>query len=103
MNCYALNRFIEACLYFYFLKPEVGLSDRGSDFHFTTKSTFLFSVEKGFKGEVNEYENEAHCAAEDSQDLGQGVSVAGAVIVKRGWPRLRKKWLQVRGQSSTSI
>lgn len=40
-------------------------------------------MERGFKGEVNEYENEAHCAAEDSQDLGQGVSV----IVRRDWPR----------------
>lgn len=38
-------------------------------FIYTTKSTVLFSVEKGFKGEVNECENEAHCAAEDRQDL----------------------------------
>lgn len=79
-----LNRFIEACLYLYVLKLEVGFSDI-----YTTKSTGLFSVEKGFKVEVNEYENETHCAAEDSQDLGQGVS--GAVIVRRDWPRLRKK------------
>lgn len=60
-------------------------------FIYTTKSTLLFSVEKGFKGEVNEYENEAHCAAEDSQGLRQGVSVPGAVIVRRDWPRLRRK------------
>lgn len=49
-------------------------------------------MEKGFKVEVNEYENETHCAAEDSQDLAilkQGVS--GAVIVRRDWARLRKK------------
>lgn len=61
-------------------------------FIYTTKSTGLFSVEKGFKAEVNEYENETHCAAEDSQDLAilkQGVS--GAVIVRRDWARLRKK------------
>lgn len=56
-------------------------------FIYTTKSAVLFSMEKGFKGKVNDYKNEDHCAAEDSQDLGLWVSV----IVRRNWPRLRKK------------
>lgn len=90
MNYYVLNKFTEACLLFYFLKSEIGLSDRDLTFIYTTKST-VFSVEKGFKGAVNEYENEAHYAAEDSQHLRQGVSVPGAVTVRRDWPRFRKK------------
>lgn len=45
------------------------MGDRGSDFDLYYKIFFfivLFSTEKGFKGEVKEYENEAHCAAEDN-------------------------------------
>lgn len=47
-------------------------------------------MEKGFKGEINTYKNEAHPATKDSKDLGHGVSVPRVAVVRRGWPRLRE-------------
>jgi len=47
MNYYALSRFIRACLYFYFLKSEVGLMDRGPDFQLYCKVYTSFLSGKG--------------------------------------------------------